>query len=94
MVDSEFNEEKISLKLGELYNKEKINKLFILNYLHESRVYITHYIGDAYCLETLSPKNQLSHNAVDESIFSHLEGEHIWVLGMINNETNAISLDI
>ena len=65
-----------------------------LNFLLECRVYIAHYIRYTYCLEPLSHKNRLSHFAIDESLFTHLDGIQIWILGMINNESNAIRLDI
>lgn len=32
--------------------------------------------------------------AVDESLFSHLNKEHVWLLGLINLRTNDIRLEL
>ena len=93
-LNSEFNLAKISKNLAEIYNQQTINKAFILKFLHECRIYIAHYIRDNYCLQLLAPKNELFHIAVDESLFTHLNGGQIWVISRFKNETNELRLDI
>lgn len=93
-LNDQLNAVKITNKLNSIYKINKTNKVYIMGLLQEFRIYIATYLRDKYCLEPLARENQLAHIAVDESLFTHLNGIQLWVIGLINIESNDIRLDI
>ena len=47
-----------------------------------------------YGLEKLAYNNGNYHIGVDESLFTHANGNHIWIVGLLNHETNKLRLEL
>ena len=69
-----------------LYTLQKITKWF--------RHAIAHFLKDEYRLNKLGNRNGTSNISIDESMFTHLNGRKIWVVGAKNNKTGKIRCDI
>ena len=80
----EFNVSKISTKIEEIYNREKLDRRFIYNFIINLRKIIASYLRNVYSLERLAKKNAHQTLCVDESLFSHTEGAQTWVVGILN----------
>ena len=52
------------------------------------------YIKDTYILEPLAYENSNDSISIDESLFTHKDNHQIWVVGLINNRTRVIRLEI
>ena len=53
-----------------------------------------HYIKDIYRINKLGKRQGGSNISIDESMFTHSNGNKIWVVGAINNKTRNIRCDI
>ena len=93
-LGDEKNVQEIKNKLIETYNLDDLNPLFIYKFLDNCRKAIANYIRSIYVLDPLSSTNSFNHIAVDESLFSHNLGRQLWVVGLINCETNEIRLEL
>ena len=93
IVDS-FNALQIKKKLEEDYNLEKVDSRFIYNFLFNCRRIIASYLRNVYALERLVNTNANQIVCVDESLFTHQEGQQTWVVGIINTTNNNIRLEI
>ena len=85
---------KITKKLEEIYSLEKVNPIFIYKFLQNYRTIITNYIRTIYQLDPLAYTDAHDMVVVDESLFSHLNDEQIWLVGLINLRTNDIKLEL
>lgn len=81
---------KITKKLEEIYSLEKVNPIFIYKFLQNCRIIIVNYIRTIYQLDPLAYTDAHDMVAVDESLFSHLNDEQIWLVGLINLRNNDI----
>ena len=90
----EFNVKKITNKLENIYNVNKIDSRFIYKFIQNNRIIISNYLRTVYALDPLAYKNAFQHIPTDESLFTHTNGEQTWVVGLINSETNQIRLEI
>ena len=61
------------------FNRATVNK--ILEWVSHA---IAHYLKDIYRLHILVKNNGGSNINIDESMFTHINGEKIWVVGAIN----------
>jgi hypothetical protein len=93
-LNGDLNATKISTKLKEKYTLEKVNNLFIYKFLQNCRIIIANYIRSIYQLDQLVYKDLHQLVAVDESLFTHVQGELIWIVGLINLTNNEIRLEI
>ena len=93
-LNDELNVIKITNKLKEKYQLEKINNLFIYCFLKYCRIIIANYIRSKYQLDPLAYKDAYQIIDVDEILFTHFEGDPIWIVGLINLTTNEIRLEI
>lgn len=57
-------------------------------------VAFAHYIKDIYLLNKLGKNNGGNNISIDESLFTHINWEIIWVVGAKNNKTTNIRLNI
>ena len=85
----------------EIYNKFKddylnipITKDMIYKILKYMRLYIANYFKDLYKLENISTENAYDYYAIDESDFVKINGNILWVIGIINTRTNYIRLEV
>lgn len=85
---------KITKKLKEIYFLENLNPLFVYKFLQNCRIIIANYIRTLYQLDPLAYSDAHDIVAVDESLFSHLNDEQIWYVGLINLRTNDIRLEV
>lgn len=89
---------KTVLKYLELFRQIKspidLSKNQILSILDYMRYIISHYIKDTYKLESIAEQNAYDSISIDESIFTHDGINQIWVVGLINNRTHVIRLEI
>ena len=77
------------------YNlKSKVSYISITKVLIWIRRELAHYIKDIYRLYKLGKPNGESLINVNETLFIHLKGHKIWVLGAKNNETKKIRVDV
>ena len=83
-LNDEFNAKKISNKLKEVYSLENVNPLFIYKFLHNCRIILANYIRTTYQLDPLAYSDSHDMVSVDESLFSHLNEEQVWLVGLIN----------
>ena len=90
----EYDVTKIASKLKTFYNVEKVDSRFIYKFIHNNRILIANYLRTVYALDPLAYKNKFQHIAIDESLFTHKEGEQVWVVRLINSENNNIRLEI
>lgn len=58
------------------------------------RLIISHYLKDCYKLKSLAIENAKDSISIDESLFSHENNQQIWVVGLINNRTHVIRMEI
>ena len=58
------------------------------------RTKISHYYKDVYNLEKLPVVEDNNKFAIDESLFTHINEEQIWVIGIINNKTFDLRLKL
>ena len=56
--------------------------------------FLATYIKDIYILESLADENSNESILIDESLFTHKDNQQIWVVGLINNRTRVICLEI
>ena len=77
-------------------DKIKLNVHTIDKILNTFRNIITHYLKDFYRFHRLGKEQGegVSNISMDESLFAHINGEKIWVVGARNNKTKNIRLDI
>ena len=71
-----------------------INLSTIRKILKWFRQAFAHYIKDIYKLNKLGNRNGISNISVDESMFTHINGQKIWVVGAKNNSTGNIRIDV
>ena len=71
-----------------------ISKPHLYKILDNMRSIIAHYLKDTYNLEKIISLNKNDNISVDESLFVHLNNPQIWVVGLINNNTREIQLEI
>ena len=90
----EHNVQEIIKHLISYYNKEKIDNRFIYSFVDKLRQIIATHMKNVYKIEQLASPNSNNHISIDESLFSHQNGEQIWVVGLLNNETNALRLEM
>ena len=64
----------------------------MLEFLGNFRAIIANYIRTNYALDPLALENKLNLIAVDECLFSYIEGSQQWVVGLITTETNEIRI--
>ena len=93
LVDS-LNVTNIKAKLEELYNINKVDSRFIYNFIFACRRIIANYLKNVYSLERLANTNSNITVCVDESLFTHQQGEEIWVVGLINTSNNEVRLEV
>ena len=55
---------------------------------------IAHYMKDCYYLEEIAESNGHASISIDESLFAHQCQNQIWVVGLINNNSRKIRLEI
>jgi len=89
-----FNVKKIVTKLKEDYEKDNIDPRFIYTFVCKCRKAIATYMRNMYALDRLALANAQQVICVDESLFTHNEGQQQWVLGLINTATNEIRLEL
>lgn len=82
------NVKDIEVKLKELYSLDTLNNKFIYIFIANCRNAITNYMRQVYTLDPLADLYKYHHVAIDESLFTHEGNCQIWVVGLINNETN------
>ena len=70
----EKNGTQIISKLKELYNQTTIDRRFLLEFLGNFRAIIANYLRTNYALDPLALENKLNLIAVDECLFSYIEG--------------------
>ncbi len=71
-----------------------MNKNTIYKILTWLRTAIAHYLKDIYRLYKLDKSEGGSLISIDESLFVHINGEKIWIVGAKNNQTCNIRLDV
>lgn len=76
--------------MEEQYKIEKIDSRIIYNFIFNCRRIISFHIRNIYNLERLAPKYSNHKLGVDESLFTHKEGEQTWVVGLINTDNNKL----
>lgn len=90
--------EKNGAEIFELFRQLKspidLSKNQILSILDYMRYIISHYIKDTYKLESTAEQNAYDSISIDESLFTHDGINQIWVVGLINNRTLVIRLEI
>ena len=85
---------KIKSKLEELYNIDNVDIRLIYKFLFINRKAIATYIRNIYIIDRLAFKNANHHISIDESLFTHNNGNQVWVVGLINIDTNSIRLEV
>ena len=91
-LNDEYNTQQIVSKLKEIYHLDNINVKFINVFLQNNRKSIANYLRTRYQLDPLAYINANNHVCIDESLFSHNQGDQIWVCSLINVETKEIRL--
>ena len=66
----------------------------IYNFIGNMREIIVNYLRSCYSLDPLTQKNAFNHIAWVESLFSHINGKQIWAVGLYNNESNELRVEI
>ena len=94
MDNISFNVQKIKTKLEEVYQINKVDNRFIYEFLYNYWTIIASHLRNIYSLKRLVSKNSNQIICVDESLFSHIEGEQTKVLVLINIIKNDIRLEI
>ena len=94
MLLIELNAIQITNKLSEIYSIQNVDKRMIYNFIGNMREIIANYLRSCYSLDPLSKKNAFNHIACDESLFSHINRQQIWVVGLYNNESNELRVEI
>lgn len=80
------------MKLGNIQYDSSQNHIFeILEFM---RLILAHYLKDIYQLDTITEQNNDESISIGESLFVHDNHNQIWVLGMINNSSRIIRLEI
>ena len=85
----------------EIYNKFKddypnisITKDMIYKILKYMRIYIANYFKDLYKIENISTENAYNYYAIDDSDLVKINGNILWVIGIINTSTKYIGLEV
>ena len=84
----------IANKLSEIYSIQNADKRMIYNYIGNMREIIANYLRRDYSLDPLAQKNAFNHITYEESLFSHINRQQIWVVGLYNNESNELRVEI
>ena len=84
----------ISNKLNEKFSLENTDIKLIYEFISQIRHYIAHYYKDLYILEKLANEGENRRFAIDESLFVHMNGSQIWVIGIIDTSSHKIRLEI
>ena len=71
-----------------------ISKQHVYKILDNMRYIIEHYLKDTYNLEKITELNKHDNISLDESLFVHINNRLIWVVGLINNNSREIRLEI
>ncbi len=90
----EKNAVKIKKSLEENYNINNININIIFELFTNFRKAISSDLRNKYCLDRLANTNSHQQISIDESLFIHWEGIQVWVVGLINLNTDEIRLEI
>ena len=73
---------------------KNVSKPTIYNILHQMRLIIASYIKDTYKVEYNAEENAGDCISIDESLLVHYNQKQIKGIGMINNRTREIRLEI
>ena len=71
-----------------------LSKQHVYKILDNMRYIIAHYLKDTFNLEKITELNKHDNISVDESLFVHINNRQIWVVGLINNYSREIRLEI
>jgi transposase-like protein len=71
-----------------------ISKPHVYKILDNMRYIIAHYLKETYNLEKITELNKHDNISVDESLFVHINNQQLWVVGIINNNSREIRLEI
>lgn len=88
------NVQEIIKHLISYYNKEKIDNRFIYSFVDKLRQIIATHMRNIYKIEQWTYPNSNNHISMDESLFSYQNGEQIWIVGLLNNDTNELRLEM
>lgn len=58
------------------------------------RLVLAYYIKDCYAFEHIAEENHNESISIEESLLTHENSSQVWVVGMINNITRKIRLEI
>lgn len=88
------NANEILIKFNTDHPKISISKEKIFEILYNARIYIAFYYKDKYILEDISTHNKYEYFSVDESDFVKINGIILWVIGVLNNNTYELRLEV
>ena len=84
----------INKRLQEQYNRNNLDNRFIYHFISTIRNYIFHFYRHKYTLEKLTYLGENQKSAIDESLFVHMDGKQLWVIGIIFIESLNIRIEV
>ena len=84
----------ITKRLQEKYNRNNLDNRFIYHFISTIRNYIAHFYHDKYTLEKLAYLGENKKCAIDESLFVHIDGKQLWVIGIIDTQSLNIRIEV
>ena len=88
------NVTKIANKLADIFFPDKVDKRFIYSFITKCRLAIANYTRIIYQLDCIAPTDSHFHIAVDESLFTHIDGVQHWLIGLLNTGTNDLRIEV
>ena len=79
------------------YQKNKIypiSQKHVNHILEHMRLVLAYYIKDCYAFEHIAEENHNASISIEEYLLTHENNSQVWVVGMINNITRKIRLEI
>ena len=80
-------------ELKQIYKKNTVDDRVIYSFVDFYRKIIATHLRNIYKLEKLAYNNN-HHIGVDESLFSHNNGNQMWIVGLLNHVTNNLRLEL
>lgn len=93
-LNDEMNVTKIANKLTDIFLPDKIDRRFIYTFITKCRLAIANYNRQIYQLDCIAPKDSHYHIAVDESLFTHIDGVQHWLIGLLNTKVNDLRIEV
>ena len=83
----------ITKRIQEKYNRNDLDNRFIYLFISTIRNYLAHIYRYKYTLEKSAYLVENKKCAIDESLFAHIDGKKLWIIGIIDTESLNIRIE-